>query len=236
VSAAQDAGASASAIETLEVTKRYRDGDRRAVVVDAVSLAIAPRELVALRGPSGSGKTTLLGILGGMIAPSSGDVRVMGESIVHLRDRHRTELRRARIGFVFQELALVTDMTLIENVLLPLVPTGGASAAEKARADALLERFGLAGRRASRASQLSGGERQRGAIVRALVRDPPILLLDEPTAHLDAANAADVVALLAALRDEGRAIVCATHDPRLAEAPQVDRTLTLTDGRLGTET
>lgn len=220
------------AIETREVTKRYLDGDRRSTAVDAVSLGIARQELIALRGPSGSGKTTLLGLLGGMIAPSSGDVVIFGESIVHLRDRHRTELRRAKIGFVFQELALVPDMTLLENVLLPLVPTGGASAADETRAGALLERFGLSPRVRSRASRLSGGERQRGAIVRALVRDPPILLLDEPTAHLDAANASEVVGLLASLRDEGRAIVCATHDPRLADDARVDRAIAMVDGRI----
>lgn len=219
-------------VETVEVTKRYQDGDRRSTAVDRVSIAVRAGELVALRGPSGSGKTTLLGLMGGMIAPTSGEVRIDGESIVHLRDRHRTELRRAKVGFVFQELALVPDMTLEENVLLPLVPTGGASAAEKARAMSLLERFGLAGRVRARANRLSGGERQRGSIVRALVRDPKLLLLDEPTAHLDAANAAEVVAVLAALRDEGRAIVCATHDPRLADDGRVDRSVAMADGRV----
>ncbi|AKF04638.1 Cell division transporter, ATP-binding protein FtsE [Sandaracinus amylolyticus] len=221
-------------LETVDVTKRYLDGERRHLAVDRVSITIDAGSLVALRGPSGSGKTTLLGLLGGMIAPTSGDVRVEGESIVHLRDRHRTELRRTKIGFVFQELALVPDMTLDENVLLPLVPTGGATRDERARATSLLERFGLASKAKARASKLSGGERQRGAIVRALVRDPRVLLLDEPTAHLDAANATEVVALLAALRDEGRAIVCATHDPRLADDPRVDRAIAMADGRLVT--
>jgi putative ABC transport system ATP-binding protein len=183
-------------------------------------------------GPSGSGKTTLLGLLGGMIAPSSGDVRIRGESIVHLRDAHRTALRRDVVGFVFQELALVPDMTLSENVMLPLVPTGGPSAAERARAAALLERFGLAAKRDARASRLSGGERQRGSIVRALVRDPRLLLLDEPTAHLDAASALELITLLSSLRDDGRAIVCATHDPRLAGAESVDRAIEMRDGRI----
>jgi putative ABC transport system ATP-binding protein len=219
-------------IETSEVVKRYLDGERRHMAVDRVTLALDQRSLVALRGPSGSGKTTLLGLMGGMIAPTSGDVRIDGESIVRLRDRHRTELRRAKIGFVFQELALVSDMTLSENVLLPLVPTGGATPAERARAEGLLERFGLASRVRTIAGRLSGGERQRGALVRALVRDPAVLLLDEPTAHLDAANAAELVALLASLRDEGRTIVCATHDPRLAEDARVDRAVQMADGRL----
>lgn len=219
-------------LETVDVRKCYLDGDRRLCAVDGVSLAIEERALVALRGPSGSGKTTLLGLLGGMIAPTSGDVRVRGESIVHLRDAHRTALRRTTIGFVFQELSLVPEMTLLENVLLPLVPTGGASPAERDRALGLLGRFGLGERARSEARLLSGGERQRGAIARALVRDPPVLLLDEPTAHLDAANAASLVALLCELRDEGRTVVCATHDPRLADDPAVDRSVRLADGRL----
>ena len=203
-----------SAIETTEVTKRYLDGDRRMLAVDRVSVRGRGPAAGALRGPSGSGKTTLLGLCGGIIAPTSGDVKIRGESIVHLRDTHRTALRRATIGFVFQELALVPDMTLIENVLVPLVPTGGASKAERQRADALLDRFGLASRHGTIAGRLSGGERQRGAIARALVRDPAILLLDEPTAHLDAANAKEVVALLAQLRDEGR--TDRLRDPRSA--------------------
>lgn len=219
-------------IETEDVTKSYLDGDRRLIAVDALTLGIARSELVALRGPSGSGKTTLLGLMGAMITPTSGDVRVFGESVVHLRERHRTELRRAHIGFVFQELALISEMSLIENILLPCVPSGGAGRAEKERAAQLLERFGLAGRHRARASQLSGGERQRGAIVRALMLDPPILLLDEPTAHLDSENAKEVAALLSSLRDEGKTIVCATHDPRLAEHHSIDRTITMADGRI----
>jgi putative ABC transport system ATP-binding protein len=219
-------------IETIEVTKRYFDGETRRVVIDRVSVVFRARELVALRGPSGSGKTTLLGLLGGMIAPTAGDVRIDGESIVHLRDAHRTEFRRRRIGFVFQELALVPDMTLLENVLLPLVPTGGPTKKDRERIGELLARFGLAERANVRAARLSGGERQRGAIVRALVRDPPILLLDEPTAHLDATRARELVELLGYLRDEGKTIVCATHDGRLADDPRIDRVVTLADGRL----
>lgn len=220
------------AIEAIEVSKRYLDGEKRMLAVDRISIAIAERELVVLRGPSGSGKTTLLGLIGGMIAPTSGDVKVYGTSIVHLRDAHRTALRRERVGFVFQELALIADMTLLENVLVPLVPTGGATKEERARADRLLERFGIAAKRHAIASRLSGGERQRAAIARALVRDPAILLLDEPTAHLDAASAGELVTLLMALRNEGKAIACSTHDPRLADDPRIDRAIAIADGRV----
>jgi putative ABC transport system ATP-binding protein len=167
-----------------------------------------------------------------MIAPTSGEVSLLGEDVVHLRDHHRADVRRRLVGFVFQELGLVPGMTLEENVLLPLVPTGGATAAEAKRIDALLERFGLSPRRRARAGSLSGGERQRGAIVRALVRDPPILFLDEPTAHVDAEAAASVLDHLASLAAEGRTIVATTHDPRLATHAGVTRTLAMRDGKL----
>lgn len=220
------------ALEALDVTKRYRDGTRTIDAVAGVSLAVPARTLEVLRGPSGSGKTTLLGILGAMITPSSGKVRVLGREVTHLRDRHRTALRRERVGFVFQDLSLIDGMSVRENVLLPLVPLGGARAAHAERARALLKRFGLESKIETRAERLSGGERQRAAIARALILSPPVLLLDEPTAHLDTENARAVVELLAELRDEGTTIVAATHDPRLAEDPRVDRTHVMRDGAI----
>ena len=115
-------------VETRQATKRYVDGSRLVRAVDGISIAIEAGTWVVLEGPSGSGKTTLLGMLGGMIAPTSGDVLFEGESIVRLREHHRAELRRTKVGFVFQTLALVPEMSVIENVLLPLVPDGGATA------------------------------------------------------------------------------------------------------------
>lgn len=220
------------ALDARAISKRYEDGARRREVVSEVSLVVPRGALWVLRGPSGSGKTTLLGLLGAMITPTSGEVWVCGEALSRLRDHHRTRARRRLVGFVFQELALVPGMTLTENVLLPLVPSGGATAAQRAHAAALLERFGLSAFAETRIERLSGGERQRGAVARALVNEPPVLLLDEPTAHLDAARVTDVVAMLAALRDEGRTIVATTHDPRLAESAAVDRVLDLADGRV----
>lgn len=222
----------APAIDARALSKRYEDGVRRREVVSEVSLVVPRAAFWVVRGPSGSGKTTLLGLLGAMIAPTSGEVVVCGESLSRLRDHHRTRARRRLVGFVFQELALVPGMTLLENVLLPLAPDGGATPAQRAHAAALLERFGLTSFTDSRVERLSGGERQRGAVARALIHSPPVLLLDEPTAHLDAARVADVVALLAALRDEGRTIVATTHDPRLADSRSVDRVLDLADGRV----
>jgi putative ABC transport system ATP-binding protein len=222
----------APAIDARALSKRYEDGARRREVVSQVSLVIPRSVLWVLRGPSGSGKTTLLGLLGAMITPTSGEVFVCGEPLSRLRDHHRTRARRRLVGFVFQELALVPGMTLTENVLLPLAPDGGATEAQRAHAQALLERFGLTQFADTRIERMSGGERQRGAVARALIHSPPVLLLDEPTAHLDAARVIDVLAMLAALRDEGRTIVATTHDPRLAESASVDRVLDLADGRV----
>lgn len=229
---ASNQGRATSAIRAVDLSKRYLDGEQRVFAVRQISMGIDAQEWVALAGPSGSGKTTLLGLLGAMIAPSSGDVELFGESTVHLRDRHRTELRRAHVGFVFQELALVGDMTLLENILLPLVPSGGATRADRERAMVLLTRFGLDERVQTPAARLSGGQRQRGAIARALIRDPRILLLDEPTAHLDAENVATLLGELATLKSEGRTIVCTTHDPRLMEFTGLDRVVRMQDGQV----
>ena len=228
----------APALECIDVAKRYPDGAREIHAVRGVTLAIETGSLTLLRGPSGCGKTTLLSLLGGMIAPSAGEIRVLGRSIVHLRDRHRAALRRDEVGFVFQELALVPEMTVDENLFLPLVPIGGPSAADRARLTERLERIGLARHRGTVAKRLSGGERQRVAILRALVLDPPILLLDEPTAHLDAASTSELLAWLDALRLEKthtggkRTIVIATHDPRVIEHRGVDRIVPMEGGRV----
>ncbi len=221
-----------SAIVLEDVRKRYLDGATRVDAVAGVRLEVPEGALWVLRGPSGSGKTTLLGLMGGMVTPTSGAVHVLGESLTHLRDHHRTAVRRTKVGFVFQDLSLIDGMSVRENLLLPLVPLGGATKAQADRAEALLTRFGLGDRIDTRASRLSGGQRQRAAIVRALVLSPPVLLLDEPTAHLDTDNAREIVDLLASLRDEGTTIVAATHDPRLADDPRVDRCVSMRDGEV----
>jgi putative ABC transport system ATP-binding protein len=220
------------AVAVDAVTKRYQDGYRRIEAVANISLSVPRGALWVLRGPSGSGKTTLLALIGGMITPTQGDVRIGGKSVVHLRDRHRTALRRTAVGFVFQDLALIPGMSLLENVLLPLAPLGGPAAVHRKRAADLLLRFGLAERSGTRIERLSGGERQRGALARALILDPAVLLLDEPTAHLDAENVRTVVDHLVSLRKDGRTIVVATHDPRLAADARVDRVVDIADGKI----
>ncbi|MEM9071537.1 MAG: ABC transporter ATP-binding protein [Myxococcota bacterium] len=212
------------------VSKRYFDGGARVWAVRNVSCAIEKGTLTILQGPSGSGKTTLLGLMGGLVTPTQGNVELMGKSIARMRDHHRTRWRREHVGVVFQDLALLRGMSLLENVLLPLVPDGGARKEDVSRAESLLERFGLGAKRDARVETLSGGEQQRGALARAFLRSPSVLLLDEPTAHVDAANAERIVAQVATLRDEGHAIVASTHDPRLSDDRRVDRVIRLRGG------
>jgi putative ABC transport system ATP-binding protein len=219
------------AAEARSVTKRVRDGAKRRTVIQEVSLGVERGELVVLRGPSGSGKTTLLALLGAMLSPTSGEVLLDGEPTSRLREAHRAEVRRHKVGFVFQDHQLVAGMTLRDNVLLSCVPDGIAREDERA-ADALIERFALTDVAHSRAETLSGGERQRAAIARALLRDPPLLLLDEPTAHLDDPRAHALLETLSGLAAEKRALLVATHDPRVVGAPGVARVLDLKDGRL----
>lgn len=223
------------ALECVDLIKRYPDGTRDVMALRKVSLTVERGSCVALRGTSGCGKTTLLSVLGGMVPPTSGEVRVLGRSITHLRDRHRSQLRRTEVGFVFQELALVPELSVEENVFLPLVPDGGPSAEVKKRTRAQMERIGLLKYEKTIAKKLSGGERQRVAILRALVLDPPILLLDEPTAHLDEGNTASLLTWLGTLREERTprtTLVITTHDPRVLNHALVERVIAMSDGAI----
>lgn len=219
-------------VELVDVHKRYQDGRRTHEAVAGVSLSLAAGSLTVLAGPSGSGKSTLLALAGGMTTPTSGDVRLFGQSVVTLRDHHRARLRRERVGFVFQDLGLIGSLTLLDNVLLPLLPSGKSDSAAQRRAHGWLTRLGLGDLAESRADKLSGGERQRGALARAVIMSPGLLLLDEPTAHVDRESAAEIVKALGELRDAGTIILASTHDPRLVERAEVDRVVELRDGRL----
>jgi putative ABC transport system ATP-binding protein len=219
------------AASVRSVVKRVWDGRARRTVLDDVSFDLRRGEVVVVRGPSGSGKTTLLAIVGAMLSPTSGEVLLDGEPTSRLREAHRAEVRRRKVGFVFQDLQLVDALSALRNVLLPRVPDG-VRPEDETRARELLARFGLADVAHGKARVLSGGERQRVAVARALVNDPPLLVLDEPTAHLDDANAAVIAKDLAALAADGRAVLVATHDPRIAESAGVARVLDLAAGKI----
>jgi putative ABC transport system ATP-binding protein len=222
----------ADTLRAVAVTKRYALAAGTLEAVRGVDLAIVPGSFEAVVGPSGSGKTTLLSLLGGLVLPTEGEVLFGTKPFSRLRDHQRAHLRRETVGFVMQDFGLLDRMSVLENVGLPLVPAGVSVAERRRRATSLLDSFGLASRAGDDVRRLSGGERQRVALARALVLDPPIVLLDEPTSHLDADRTKDLVDRLASLARAGKAVLCATHDPRLFEAEPVHRVHRLADGRL----
>jgi putative ABC transport system ATP-binding protein len=218
---------SSAALECRSVSKQY---DARPVLRE-VSFKVAQGERLALTGPSGSGKTTLLNCLGGIDRPDSGEILVAGEAITRLSSAALAELRRRRLGNIFQFFHLLPTLSVRENVEFPLVLLGMDAGARARRTETLLERVGVAHRADAFPSQLSGGEMQRTAIARALSHAPSVLLADEPTGNLDSANGANILGLLRELTDEtGTALVLVTHS---AEATAIcHRILQMRDGCL----
>jgi putative ABC transport system ATP-binding protein len=224
-----DAASPEPAVAVHKLTKAFGTGDARVEALRGIDLVIRKGEFVAVMGPSGSGKSTLLHLIAGLDSPSTGTVRIGGQDLGTLGDDGVTQLRRRRVGFIFQSFNLLDVLTAAENVAVPLLIDGVAEAAANARAVAALERVGLAHRRGHRPGQLSGGEQQRVAVARALVNDPLLLLADEPTGNLDSASGDQVMTLLRGLVDEhGQTIFMVTHNP--AHAAQADRLVRFRDG------
>jgi putative ABC transport system ATP-binding protein len=217
-------------IRLENVSRLYKVGDSEVHALDGVSLRILRGDFVALMGPSGSGKSTLLNVLGCLDTPSSGAYTLDGEPVQGLSESRLAEIRRKKLGFIFQSYHLVPRMSAIRNVELPMILAGVPPAERHPRARASLESVGLAHRAHHRPDQLSGGERQRVAIARAMVSNPRILLADEPTGNLDSKTGAEIVALLERLNREGLTIVLVTHDAAIAS--RAGRLLQLRDGKL----
>lgn len=213
------------------VSKRVRDGLLRREVLTDVSFALPASAIVTIQGRSGSGKTTLLSILGAMLAPTTGEIFLDGEPTSRMRDRYRAEMRRDRIGFLFQDLQLVGDLTVLDNVVLPLVPRG-VTDVDRTRALHRLDALGVAQFAKSSSHRLSGGEKQRIALARALLSDPSLLLLDEPTSALDDASTEALFAVLQREAARGCTVIVATHDARIVGHAAVTHAFDLDAGHL----
>ena len=218
-------------IETKELVKEYPQGDTALRVLDKVNLTVTEGEFMAIMGPSGSGKSTLLNMIGALDKPTSGEVFIKGTDLSTLNDNQLAELRSREIGFVFQSFNLVSRMSALGNVGLPMAIAGFPRSERRTRATELLEMMGLGSRMDHKPPELSGGEQQRVAIARALVNEPAVLLCDEVTGNLDSKTGNDIMHLLRDLNKEhGKTFVLITHDPVVAQS--TDRLIQLHDGAI----
>ncbi|TWT89718.1 Macrolide export ATP-binding/permease protein MacB [Pseudobythopirellula maris] len=233
-----DANGVAPALDLRGLSKSYSRGGAVTQVLHEVSLEIQRGECVFLLGPSGSGKSTLLSIIGCLLSPDAGEVRVLGQDVTRLDLEQRAILRRRMIGFVFQRFHLIRGLSAVENVAVPLRLDGVDASRAIERSLELLDRVGLADKARQPPSRLSVGQCQRVAIARALVADPHIVLADEPTASLDAESGQQAMALLRELTVEtGRTLIVVTHDQRIVpKGPTNDRTFEVDSGRLRLKT
>jgi putative ABC transport system ATP-binding protein len=215
-------------LELHGVGKAYGSGEARLRVLRDVNITVGKGEYVAVIGPSGSGKSTLLNILGCLDIPSDGRYLVEGKDVATLDDRELSHLRNKRIGFIFQSFQLVSHLTVLENVELPMFYARKPRGERHERACMLLEKVGLKERLHHRPAQLSGGERQRTAIARALANEPALLLADEPTGNLDSSTGKEIMELFHQLHGLGGTLVLITHDPGIAA--QAPRRVALRDG------
>ena len=214
------------------VSKVHGEGRRAVQALSDLSLTVSSGEFVAIAGPSGSGKSTLLQIVGCLDVPTSGRYLLEGTEVSTLDDRALSRLRNAHVGFVFQSFNLVSRTTALENVELPMVYSSRPASRDRARV--ALDRVGMSHRADHFPNELSGGEQQRVAIARALVLEPALLIADEPTGNLDAANGDQILDLFTDLNREGLTVLLVTHDPRVAA--RAHRVVSLADGRVVSDT
>lgn len=220
-------------LETINLTKTYRSGDRDLTVLSDISFAIPSGQTCAILGPSGSGKTTLLGLCAGLDAPSTGEVKINGTGLASLNEDERAALRNREVGFVFQNFQLMSNLTALENVTVPLELRGETGVGKRAKE--LLQRVGLGERLGHYPIQLSGGEQQRVALARAFINQPKLLFADEPTGNLDGDTSSTVVDLVFDLNKElGTSLVLVTHDLELAK--KTERVIRLKNGKVVEDT
>jgi putative ABC transport system ATP-binding protein len=217
-------------IKTVHLKKTFRTKTVETAALDDVSLDIGKGEFVAIMGPSGCGKSTLLNILGLIENPTDGEYFFLGQEVSRWSERRRGELRKANIGFVFQSFNLIDDLTIAQNVELPLSYLRQPAGERRRRAEALLERMGIANQRNAHPHQLSGGQQQRAALARALVIEPQLILADEPTGNLDSVRGAETLEMLRQLNAAGTTVVLVTHSA--SDAACAGRIIHLLDGRV----
>lgn len=217
-------------ISTKSITKVFYTDTVETHALNDVDLAVAQGEFVALMGPSGCGKSTLMNVLGMLDSPTAGSYQFLGEEVAHYSERQRAGIRKANIGFIFQSYQLISDLTVFENVELPLIYTKVPAARRKHQVQQVLEKLNMQHRMHHYPTQLSGGQQQRVAVARSLVIEPKLILADEPTGNLDSTHGDDVMLLLKQLNHEGSTIVMVTHSEYHASFG--DRVIRLNDGKV----
>ena len=220
-------------IELTHITKIFNmDKSNAFTALRSIDLRIKMGRMTVFKGPSGSGKTTLLSIIGCMSRPTSGRIMVNNRETTSLPERFAAGIRRKTFGFIFQDYQLIRGITVLENVMIPVYPTGKNHAVMKEKAGDLLGRLNMLSKAHEKVENLSGGERQRVAISRALINDPSVIIADEPTAHLDTELSRQFMALMIGFKEEGKTILIASHDPLVSGYGGVDRVVGLRDGEI----
>jgi len=220
-------------IKTIDLVKVFRTDEVETTALNKVNITVEKGEFVAIIGPSGCGKSTLLNILGLLDTPTAGDYFFDGVEVSKFKEKQRTALRKGNIGFVFQSFNLIDELTVYENVELPLLYLKENAGERKKKVNEVLERMKISHRKKHFPQQLSGGQQQRVAIARAVVTRPKLILADEPTGNLDSVNGEEVMALLTELNSEGTSIIIVTHSP--SDADKAHRIVRLFDGHIVTE-
>ncbi|CAM4163072.1 macrolide ABC transporter ATP-binding protein [Streptococcus penaeicida] len=221
-------------IKLVNINKTYQNGDQELRVLKDINLQVKEGEFLAIMGPSGSGKSTLMNIIGLLDRPTEGDYWLNGNEVDQLSDRHLASVRNAEIGFVFQQFFLLSKLTALQNVELPLIYAGIGVSKRRNLAMQYLEKVDLQKRMKHLPSELSGGQKQRVAIARALVNNPSIILADEPTGALDTKTGEQIMELLTNLNKEGKTIIMVTHEPDIADF--ATRKIVIRDGQITADT
>jgi putative ABC transport system ATP-binding protein len=220
-------------IKTINLSKVYQTDEVETISLDKINLTVREGEFLAVMGPSGCGKSTLLNILGLIDSPSNGEFYFLGEEVSNYNERQRAELRKNTIGFIFQSFNLIDELTVRENIELPLLYQKISSSERKKMADEVMEKLQIAHRAKHFPQQLSGGQQQRVAVARAVITKPKLILADEPTGNLDSKNGDEVMDIIKSLNATGTTVIMVTHSPEHAQ--QAERTVNLFDGKLLTE-